>query len=374
MIYTLVVMVALLGFCSLAVDYGHVQLVKTELLRAADAASRAGAAALQGGISNSQQAAVQTAAANSADGTPVSINAAQDIEIGYWNGSSFVANSSSASNAVRVTVRRTAASGSGVKLALAGMLELRSCDVTARSLSTYRVAPMTGYTGLLGMVVKNNAFIASYNSHRDTDPTHESSSDRALVASNGTISAGMNGDVYGNVVLGPSASLSGFVVHGATTRRTAALDVPATPAWNPQPNPQGIPQNYTVNSSTTLPGGTYYFTALTLNEDLSFSGPATLYVNGDITIEHSLTAWREIPSNLTIYQLGSNRTFGDIMSNDLDIVAVVVAPGSDFLGKNNVMFRGSAIFNSMLCKNNADFYYDESSGPASGGKVIITVR
>ena len=38
--YTVVVMLAMLAVCSLAVDYGHVQAVKTDLQRAADAAAR----------------------------------------------------------------------------------------------------------------------------------------------------------------------------------------------------------------------------------------------------------------------------------------------------------------------------------------------
>ncbi len=41
-IYIIVALVAMLGFCSFAVDLGRVQTAKTELRRAADAAARGG--------------------------------------------------------------------------------------------------------------------------------------------------------------------------------------------------------------------------------------------------------------------------------------------------------------------------------------------
>ncbi len=40
LLYVIVMMTALLGICTLAVDYGHVQLVKSEMQRTADATAR----------------------------------------------------------------------------------------------------------------------------------------------------------------------------------------------------------------------------------------------------------------------------------------------------------------------------------------------
>ena len=40
-VYTIILLTALIGLASLAVDYARVQLAKTELQRAADAAARA---------------------------------------------------------------------------------------------------------------------------------------------------------------------------------------------------------------------------------------------------------------------------------------------------------------------------------------------
>ena len=97
-----------------------------------------------------------------------------------------------------------------------------------------------------------------------------------------------------------------------------------------------------MNSSTTLPGGTYWFTSLTINAPLSFSGAATLNVNGNITIDSSLTASASQPANLKVYQIGTNRTFGD-NSNNISITAVVIAPTSDFTSKNNCVIRGAKL-------------------------------
>ena len=124
---------------------------------------------------------------------------------------------------------------------------------------------------------------------------------------------------------------------------TEPFAAPESPAWSPASNPGGISQNDTVGSSTTLAGGTYYFTALTINATLQFSGPATLYVNGDIDLNGAIKPTSLKPAELTIYQIGSH-TFGDSKSNNMDIVAVIIAPDSDFVAKNSMSLRGSAIW------------------------------
>ena len=134
-----------------------------------------------------------------------------------------------------------------------------------------------------------------------------------------------NGHLFGNVQLGTSGSVDpGLQVTGSTTHYSSLLAAPSMPAWSPGVNPGGIPQNYTVSSNTTLPGGTYWFTALNIDNNLTFSGPATVYINGNVRIDSDLTAYGNIPANLTIYQLGANRTFGDSKANNLDIVASTI--------------------------------------------------
>src|SRR6266566_2367451 len=73
LIWVTVAFTAMLAFASLAVDYGRVQLVKTELLRAADAAAREAATDISNGISTAQTATIQTTAANACDGSAIII-------------------------------------------------------------------------------------------------------------------------------------------------------------------------------------------------------------------------------------------------------------------------------------------------------------
>lgn len=75
-IYVLVSMVAMLGFCSFAVDWGRVQTAKTEIRRAADAAARVAAAYLSQESPGATSGPVQTQAegiakSNRVDGTPL---------------------------------------------------------------------------------------------------------------------------------------------------------------------------------------------------------------------------------------------------------------------------------------------------------------
>src|SRR2546423_13121679 len=104
MIYAIMMMAALCMILSLAVDYGHAQLVKTELRRSADAAARAAAAYIYSDLNAGVAAAIDAASRNKGDGTSVNL-AATDIQFGNWdvNTEKFLVTSDSSSiNAVRV--------------------------------------------------------------------------------------------------------------------------------------------------------------------------------------------------------------------------------------------------------------------------------
>ena len=57
-VYVALLMTMLIGFASLGVDWAEVQLAKTQLLAASDAASRAAAANIGNGVTAAQNAAV----------------------------------------------------------------------------------------------------------------------------------------------------------------------------------------------------------------------------------------------------------------------------------------------------------------------------
>src|SRR3954469_24731820 len=83
LIWVTVVFTTMVAFASLAVDFGRVQVAKTELLEAADAAARAGAGGLDGGGAPAKASAIDIAAQNLAAGEKVVLQDA-DLEFGLW--------------------------------------------------------------------------------------------------------------------------------------------------------------------------------------------------------------------------------------------------------------------------------------------------
>jgi Flp pilus assembly protein TadG len=138
MIYALVIMTAFCMILSLAVDFGHAQVVKTELRRTADASARAAAGYIYTSMSSGTAAALDVAKRNSADGTPVVLDATQDIQYGYWNVNTKTFTSpvtdSSTINAVRVVTHRSAARGNAVPMMFASVMGRDACDVQAEAI------------------------------------------------------------------------------------------------------------------------------------------------------------------------------------------------------------------------------------------------
>jgi hypothetical protein len=367
LVWITVIMTALIGFCSLAVDFGRVQVVKTELSRAADAAARYAGPAMGEGIAAVRARAKDAADDNTADGTPV-VLADADVEQGRWVAATrtFVANGTPA-DAVRITARR--AGPNAVPLMFARVFGKRSIDVSASAIVLSGHLTV-GFVGLNGIEFHNNAFVGSCDSSSVAKPVRGHSTGKGLLASNGPISAHNNTELDGDVTLGPSGSVSSISVDGSTRRMPAAIAAPAVPAAGTGVNPLGLPAAYTVSAPTTPPGGTYRFTSLTVNANLSFSGPAVVYVDGNIANHNttSITAFAGRPSNLKIYQTGTGRTFHS--NNNIDITATIVAPGSDFVANNQLFFYGTALFRSIQLKNNAHVFVDDRAVSTASGAIV----
>lgn len=373
--YTVIMLAGLCGLVSFGVDIGRVQVAKTELQTAADAAARAAAAGLATSAAEARSDAVEAAAANVCDGSPVVLDPAADVEIGTWDpaAKTFTVGSGSA---VRVTARRIAARNTGIPLMFARVVGRDTCDIHAVAIATVQAGSSPGFTGLNGFTMLGNTLFASYNSDWTSTPTQFNCYQRCRVGSNAVIDERQNALIFGNVVLGPSGRLAGrFYISGTTTTLASPIPTPSSPAWAPSTNPNGISQDYTVNSFTTLPGGTYWFTSLTINALLRFSGPATVYVNGNITVDGPLIADDYIPANLRIYQIGSGRTFGDSGSYGmLFLIAKIEAPGANFTARNNAIVCGSATFNTITTNDNAAFFADEAASQGSSARTISLVR
>jgi hypothetical protein len=135
-----VVFSVLLGFASFGVDWGRVQLAKTQLQHAADAAARYGASGLQNGPDAALANALAAGGENSVDGSPLVLDPNNDVAIGTWDPSThtFTAlpvGSQSSANAVQVTAHRIAARNTAVPLMFAQIIGKSSCDINTTSIA-----------------------------------------------------------------------------------------------------------------------------------------------------------------------------------------------------------------------------------------------
>jgi hypothetical protein len=378
-IYSIMLVMVICGFVSMGVELGRVQLAKNELAGAIDAAARAGAASLSVSPSQARSVSITIAAANTCDGLPIVLLDPDDIELGSWDPSArtFTVLSGAgqnSANAVRITGHRSASRGTAIPLFFARMIGRDSCDIHAVAIAMVKTGHSKGFVGLNSITLHDRGYFVSYKSSFTATPSLTSASSNSFVSTNGAITYNKEGHIWGDVQLGPSGSVEvGMQVTGSQSTISPGITAPSDPPWAPGINPGGIPQSYTVSSDTILPGGNYWFTSLTLNKSLTFSGPATVYVNGDITISAdrlNLEAYNDIPSNLTLYQIGTSRSFS-VNHNENRIVAQVQAPGSGFLAHDKLDFEGTAIFATIVVHDDGILYFDETADMAVTSSISV---
>jgi Flp pilus assembly protein TadG len=149
-VYVVVVLGVMLGFCSLAVDLGRVQTGKTELRRAADSAARAAIANLYTNTGPTQ-AAISIAAANKCDGSFVTLTSS-NVQVGIWdkNAKSF-STSGSADNVTKFSAVQVTTSQS-IPLLFGMVIGRSSCTVNASSVAALVsvTTPLTEYVAAHG--------------------------------------------------------------------------------------------------------------------------------------------------------------------------------------------------------------------------------
>ena len=161
MVYTVVSMVTLCGLVSLAVDYGHVQSVRQQMQRSADAAARGYLdLILHGGNSSATAQGYATYLTQSTydpiDGASAPL-ATVTITPGTWNSTTSmftaVANSTTA---VKVVISRHGAAGNGVPLYFGKLVGRPTCDVNATAVA----ALVGGQTGSVSVPSTASPYLA----------------------------------------------------------------------------------------------------------------------------------------------------------------------------------------------------------------------
>ena len=373
--YLLVTLFAFCGFCSFAVDLGHVHLVKAQLQDAADAAARAAASAVPGDLAAARTRAAQFAAYHRADGTPVTIDPVGDVEFGRWDASTrqftrLTGSALAGADAVRVTARRTEANGNATRLVFAGVLGVRTCDAAARAVA--RIEP--GGTGMnvvgLDFVrLSGGDRIDSYSSAAGSYSSGSATAD-VRVGSNGNVSVGGSSTIDGSVSTGESGRASGRI-----TGTKSVLDAPLS---YPAPT---LPATYTSHGAIALGGGqtrtlaagNHYATSLSMsgNAELRVSGPVKLYVQGPLTIDGnaSIAVAGDRPANLEILVLGAQ----PINLGKNDLYATIYAPRSPLYMNGNSDLFGAVVAASITMNGNNTIHFDTAlpRPPAGPPKISI---
>lgn len=138
LIWTTLTLTTFVGMASFAVDVGRIQLVKTEMRRAADAAARAGADALDVSPAQAYTDAFNWSKRNFVGSTAMP-DSGITVTVGYWNTStrtfSNSAPSGSSVNAVRVQLHRPAAGPNSVPLIWGNLIGVNGVQVRAEAIA-----------------------------------------------------------------------------------------------------------------------------------------------------------------------------------------------------------------------------------------------
>ena len=386
--YTIVLMLAMCLLLSLAVDYGRAQVVKTELMRAADSAARAAAAEVPGNVGTARSVAIQFAAMNSADGSAVKITG-NDIVFGNWDlkTKQFTPLTGSAiaqANAVQVTARRTVGTGDAVPLLMAGIFGPKSCNVSSTVVAhTMATSNGFGIVGLDWVLLNGNPTIDSY---RSVDGTYSplTRSYNGNVASNGSISLVGSAQILGNASPGVGMSVTGGYVSGSKTSLKQPLVYPAPTAGTARTSNNNVTVSkylspngsfsITGNSVVDFHAGVYYFkdfsatggTVINANID----GPVTIYVTGDFTLTGGSSAYQGKAQNLKIVLLNPSTTA--TLTGNSDIYADLYAPLSAVKLTGTADYYGQMVGKSLTLSGNGQIHCDESM--AGNKRKIVTVK
>ncbi|MDB5324100.1 MAG: hypothetical protein JWN40_5731 [Phycisphaerales bacterium] len=371
LITVLVMLTALMGVASLAVDLGRAQLAKSELKSTADAAGRAACNALSsGGITGAKAAAVAMAASNTCDGQAVVLNPNTDLTFGTWDPTtrkftSLAVSGQASPNAVKVTLGRTAAGGNPIPLMFGKVIGMGACDVHASS-TTCVVGNTGAYSiiGIKGITISGSGSTDSYNS-KNGAYSAATAGHKGSIASNGNISIGGSADIDGDsrAGVGMSTTVSGSAtVTGLKAPLGAVLKFPSVT----------LPSSYTdlgdvVQSSGTvhIPGGVYLFHSITLSGSahIVWDGPVVFYVRDSYSVSGNviIDTYQNLPANRIMNFLPTCTTA--TWSGSHSCIGELYAPDTDFKISGSAELFGRITAETITLTGNGGLHYDEALAP-----------
>jgi Flp pilus assembly protein TadG len=399
-IWVFSVIVIVFAFMAFAVDYGRVQLARTELQRAADAAALAAAANLPT-ISTVISTAQAMATANKVDGTGTTLvtgngdETLNDVQFVTWNDSTraytvLTGSNRTQADAVRVILRRTVARGTAIPLLFGGLIGLPPLDtygvgIASRSFNSYAVV------GLDSITMGGNT-TASYFSASGSSVTAKFGN----IASNGNISLSGSSFINGNALPGVGMSVNNpSKVAGSTTPLTGPLTFPSLPSGAPTDYESvnnnshflaysGISYGSTscpgvsINGSGTyiLPGGIYFVDSFSVSRTstLQFNSPTIIFCNGTFMMKGNPVTKADLPANLTLVMVyASGRAPGSAsIDSSSAFYGTVYAPYSAVTLSGTGDIYGCVLGKSISMTGTSRIIYDRSL--SATGQAMTLVR
>jgi hypothetical protein len=377
LIYTLVILAALVSIASLAVDLGRAQLAKSELRSAADAAGRAAAAALSnGGIAAARTAAVAAAASNTCDGQAVVLDPSNDLAFGTWDpvARKFSAGQSNP-NAVKVTLGRTAAKSNPIPMMFGKLIGLSSCDVHAST--TVCTVGNTGAYSIIGIdsvSMTGSSSTDSYNSSKG-DYSSGTASHKGAIASNGDITLSGNGKIDGDARagVGKTTKMSGSAsVTGLVASLGAVIKFPSVTLPSSYVDLGDVEQS---SGTVHIPGGVYLFHSIDLSGSahIVWDGPVTFYVRDSYKVSGSVVidTYQNLPANRVIKFLPTCTTA--TWSGTNDCVGDLYAPDTNFTVGGSAELFGRITAKTITLTGNGGLHYDEALAPIGTGATAASI-
>lgn len=219
--------------------------------------------------------------------------------------------------------------------------------------------------------MSGNAMTDSYDSRngpynsltatQDGDIGTNASSDGSIEL----ITVSGNVTVKGDAVVGPGSNVANAITTNGNAVITGnKIAASSTTALDPVVIPSQIASsgNLVVNTNdpVNLAGGIYVFDSLQItgNGQLNFTGPATLYVTGSVTLDgNGVGSSQNLPTNLYIYVAGINIVQ---ISGNGNLYAAIYAPDASVQFSGNGEVFGGVVGDIISNTGNAKFHYDQA--------------
>jgi hypothetical protein len=356
----------LVAFCSLAVDYGRAQLVRTELQACADGAARAAAGGITVSVAEAKRRARDVGGLNKAGDTPITF-ADADFRFGRWNESTNQFDPAGTPiDAVEITARRD------VALVFGAMYGRSSVDVSARA--TARGGASAGHA-LIGLDWVDMRGTASLDSYDSTVAAYAPGTRRQNgdIGTNGHINLDGAVRIYGDATYKTTLNTTGnagVVPPGQASQVTSSMSFTAPTLPSSYSDMGSL--NGNGNGSLTLTSGNYRFSSFTVsgNFTLNVVGEVNVYVDGPFNLTGHMSIHGGKPGNFRVNMLGSSDA---TVGGSSALYADVYAPSSHVSLVGTGDLYGRFVGKTVSATGKGGIHFDESL-PMNGAGGVSLVK